>query len=104
MLFSKNIFGKQVSGSEVTDDGIQPDQRSEISDGSIKYVAGQGGNSAEATYQEASGAPVESSSPMGYSVNSFTILFLNISMMIGTGIFSTRELHYWLKPALLTKA
>lgn len=63
----------------------------EISDGSIKYVAEAGGNVSGETYQEASGAPVEKASPMGYSVNSFTILFLNISMMIGTGIFSTRK-------------
>ncbi|RDW73477.1 hypothetical protein BP6252_07384 [Coleophoma cylindrospora] len=70
-------------------DEVTPDARSEISDGSIKYVGNQGGNNAAPTYQEASGAPVEITSPMGYSVSSFTILFLNINMMIGTGIFST---------------
>jgi hypothetical protein len=73
------------------DDAVTPDGRSEISDGSIKYIGNQGGKNAPTTIQEASGAPVEAKSPMGYSVNAFTILFLNINMMIGTGIFSTRK-------------
>jgi hypothetical protein len=72
-------------------DVVTPDTVSEISDGSIKYVEQKGGNNAVPTYQEASGAPVETSSPLGYTVSSFTILFLNINMMIGTGIFSTRK-------------
>lgn len=55
------------------------------------YVAALGGNGADATYQEAHGAPVESKSPLGYHVGHATTLFLNVSMIIGTGIFSTRE-------------
>lgn len=74
-----------------TEDVAVSDEIVETSDGSIKYVAEVGGNTAGATYQDATGAPVERESPMGYSVNSFTILFLNISMMVGTGIFSTRK-------------
>lgn len=66
------------------------DSASQISDGSITYVGEKGGNNAGATYQEASGAPVESDSPLGYAVGPLTILGLNISMMIGTGIYSTR--------------
>lgn len=68
-----------------------------VSDGDYKYTVGLGGNNSGPSYQEVSGAPVESNSPLGYSVGSITILFLNISMMIGTGIYSTRQyssLHY----------
>ncbi|KAK2460980.1 hypothetical protein APHAL10511_007450 [Amanita phalloides] len=38
---------------------------------------------------EAIGAPTEQVSPLGYHVDSITVVFLNISRMIGTGIFST---------------
>ncbi|KAL1642071.1 hypothetical protein SLS58_005659 [Diplodia intermedia] len=56
---------------------------------SLEYVAEQGGNGSLPTYQEASGAPVESYSPLGYEVKWYTIIFLNIGQMIGTGVFST---------------
>lgn len=39
--------------------------------------------------EEVSGAPVETRSSLGYSVGPFAILFLNFSMMVGTGVFST---------------
>ncbi|OQE39774.1 hypothetical protein PENCOP_c006G06741 [Penicillium coprophilum] len=54
-----------------------------------KYVGETGGNNAAPTYQDASGAPVESNSPLGYSVGPVTITLLNITMMIGAGIYST---------------
>nr|XP_019008023.1 uncharacterized protein I206_07191 [Kwoniella pini CBS 10737]OCF46804.1 hypothetical protein I206_07191 [Kwoniella pini CBS 10737] len=60
-----------------------------LNNGSLEYVAEYGGNGATATYQEASGAPVEQTSPLGYEVSYFTVMFLTINMMIGTGIFST---------------
>ncbi|OMP89119.1 High-affinity methionine permease [Diplodia seriata] len=56
---------------------------------SLEYIAEQGGNGSLPTYQEASGAPVESYSPLGYEVKWYTIIFLNIGQMIGTGVFST---------------
>jgi hypothetical protein len=62
----------------------------EISEGNLKYVVEKGGNDSPASYQEASGAPVEVTSPLGYAVGPVTIIFLNISKMIGTGVFSTR--------------
>ena len=43
-------------------------------------------------YQDANGAPVETVSPLGYHVGWAGILFLNVSQMVGTGVFSTREL------------
>lgn len=62
----------------------------EFSDGSLKYVGETGGNSNAVTYQEATGAPVEHDSPLGYDVGPFTIVLINVTMMIGTGIYSTR--------------
>ncbi|KAJ5646184.1 hypothetical protein N7490_002556 [Penicillium lividum] len=62
---------------------------SDIDQGSLHYTAEGGENSNRLTVQEASGAPVEQHSPLGYSVGSVTVVFLNLSMMIGTGVFST---------------
>ena len=59
--------------------------------GSLAFVGEQGGNGAVPTFQEATGAPVEQESPLGYKVQWMTIIFLNIGQMIGTGVFSTRE-------------
>ncbi|KAH9481473.1 High-affinity methionine permease [Psilocybe cubensis] len=45
-----------------------------------------------AEYEDAavtSGAPVERISPLGYHVDALSVIFLNISKMIGTGVFST---------------
>lgn len=55
------------------------------------YTAAEGLNSSATTYQDASGAPVETSSPLGYSVGFLTAFCLNINQMVGTGIFSTRK-------------
>jgi hypothetical protein len=63
----------------------------EVSDGSLHYVVEKGGNDSPASYQEATGAPVEVNSPLGYTVGPVTIIFLNISKMIGTGVYSTRK-------------
>lgn len=54
--------------------------------GDQKYVGEQGDNTDVVAYQEASGAPVETHSPLGYNVGPVTIVFLNLSKMVGTGI------------------
>lgn len=72
---------------------VQANSRSEesiIQEDGVKYTAETGVNSTAVTYQDASGAPVETDSPLGYSVSFWTSLCLNINQMIGTGIFSTR--------------
>lgn len=74
----------QADSASVTDPGV-------LSDGSLQYTLEKGGNDSKPSYQEASGAPVERDSPLGYEVGPVTIIFLNISTMIGTGVFSTRE-------------
>ena len=54
-----------------------------VSDGSLQYVIEKSGNTNEVSYQEASGAPVESDSPLGYSVGAITIIFLNLRYASG---------------------
>ena len=58
--------------------------------GNLEFTAEYGGNGSVPSYQETSGAPVEHNSPLGYNVGWFTIIFLNVGQMIGTGVFSTR--------------
>lgn len=90
MVFWRKPFSSRL-GADVGDEDTL-ERASVISDGSVTYVANKGGNNAPPTFQESSGAPVEGRSPLGYTVSAFTIIFLNINMMIGTGIFSTRKL------------
>jgi hypothetical protein len=81
---------ERKSSREANAPGYTVDE-GEVSDGSLQYVVEKSGNTHEVSYQEASGAPVESESPLGYSVGAITIIFLNLSKMIGTGIYSTRK-------------
>ncbi|KAJ6089934.1 hypothetical protein N7467_005150 [Penicillium canescens] len=64
-------------------------QREQVTNGTFQYVGEGGGNNSGLTYQDATGAPIESKSPLGYSVGPVTITLLNITMMIGAGIYST---------------
>jgi hypothetical protein len=63
-----------------------------VRDGNLEFTKETAGNDSQPSYQEASGAPVEKHSPLGYEINWFTVIFLNIGQMIGTGVFSTRML------------
>lgn len=58
--------------------------------GDLKFTVEQGGNGSMPSYQEVSGAPVETISSLGYAVGPVTIIFMNISQMVGTGVYSTR--------------
>lgn len=82
---------KQSGEAQVTATGTDA-HHGFIGDGNLKYTIEESGNGSGPTYQEVSGAPVETSSPLGYYVGPVTIIFLNISKMIGTGVYSTREL------------
>ncbi|OGE52052.1 hypothetical protein PENARI_c011G07970 [Penicillium arizonense] len=64
-------------------------QREQVTNGTFQYVGEGGGNNSGLTYQDATGAPIESKSPLGYSVGPVTVTLLNITMMIGAGIYST---------------
>lgn len=97
MVFSR-LFpggGDKSGGAETAvraDPEASDSEPSIIHDGDLAYTRVKGGNGSKPSYQEAVGAPVESSSPLGYHVNWIAIIFLNINMMVGTGVFSTRKL------------
>lgn len=54
-----------------------------VLDGDLKFIGEQGGNGAQATYQDVYGAPVETVNPLGYEVGYWSAAFLNITMLIG---------------------
>ena len=60
-----------------------------LTEGKLQYAREKGANDSSPSYQEASGAPVEAQSPLGYHVGPITIIFLNLSKMVGTGVYST---------------
>ncbi|OQE91416.1 hypothetical protein PENNAL_c0009G02542 [Penicillium nalgiovense] len=63
---------------------------------SLQYTTEVGGNTSKATYQEASGAPVEVNSPLGYSVGWVTVIFLNLTSAVVKGAGSVGlTLIYW---------
>ena len=89
MSFLRSRFGGGSKNDAATTTFVG--EATEINEGNLTYVAEQGGNDSLPSYQEASGAPVETKSPFGYGVGPMTIIFLNISKMIGTGVYSTRK-------------
>ena len=60
-----------------------------VTEGSLQFALEKGENNSSPSYQEASGAPVEKYSTLGYHVGPITIVFLNLSKMVGTGVYST---------------
>ncbi|KAH6974456.1 amino acid permease-domain-containing protein [Ilyonectria sp. MPI-CAGE-AT-0026] len=89
MGFADYFKGSKPEESPEVDREASDSEASIIHDGGLAYTRVQGGNGSKPSYQEAVGAPVEAKSPLGYHVNWITVIFLNINMMIGTGIFST---------------
>lgn len=77
---------------DVTARTLSPAGEAVYRTGNLEFVAEQGENGGKTTYQEASGAPVEAHSPLGTRIGWYTIIFLNLGQMIGTGVFSTRML------------
>ena len=91
MAFFRSLSTKAPAEVEVTTTAIDAAPGAVLTKGSLEYTVARGGNDSLPSYQEASGAPVETNSPLGYFVGPVTVLFLNISMMIGTGVYSTRN-------------
>lgn len=85
----------QEKTANVSNESTAASDESSIGGG---YTAAEGLNSSITTYQDASGAPVETSSPLGYSVGFMAAFCLNINQMVGTGIFSTREFRDIARP------
>lgn len=93
MVFSRLFPSEKSGGAESPvqhDTEASDSEPSIIHDGDLAYTRVKGGNGSKPSYQEAVGAPVESDSPLGYHVNWIAIIFLNVNMMVGTGVFSTR--------------
>lgn len=86
MSFWRRPFSQREDVGDIT-----ADDQSEVRDGSLHYVVEKAGNDSGPTYQEATGAPVEIDSPMGYDVGAVTIICLNVSNMVGTGVYSTSK-------------
>lgn len=89
---SRKVPEGEVTTTEVTTTSIDAAPAKFLTEGSLEFTVAQGGNGSLPSYQEASGAPVETKSPLGYFVGPVTVVFLNISMMIGTGVYSTRKI------------
>jgi hypothetical protein len=99
-----NFFESQKTTATVSADPEASDSEpSVIHDGGLAYTRVKGGNGSKPSYQEAVGAPVESHSPLGYNVGWLTVIFLNVNMMIGTGIFSTRTYPTYISILLVWK-
>ena len=90
MAFFRGLSRKAPEG-EVTSTSVDAAPGAVLTEGSLEFIVAQGGNGSLPSYQEASGAPVETKSPLGYFVGPITVMFLNISTMIGTGVYSTRK-------------
>jgi len=78
--------GENKDQSASTVESVTASGNIQVTDGDLKYIGEQGGNNAPVAYQEVSGAPVETHSPLGYNVGPVTIVFLNLSKMVGTGV------------------
>lgn len=73
MAFLRRLRPRKGSASTSNND-IDAHQTTIVQAGNLKYAAEKGGNSEEISYQETSGAPVESRSPLGYHVGAITIV------------------------------
>ncbi|KAJ4175724.1 hypothetical protein NW759_017202 [Fusarium solani] len=89
MGFTNLFEGSKPTTAVSVDPEASDSEPSVIHDGGLAYTRVKGGNGSKPSYQEAVGAPVEAQSPLGYHVGWITVIFLNVNMMIGTGIFST---------------
>ena len=85
------IWRRPFSERPVVPNTVVEGQMEQVPTAGGQYISERGGNDAQPTYQDASGAPIENKSPLGYSVGPVTITLLNITMMIGAGIYSTRK-------------
>ncbi|KAI9833449.1 MAG: hypothetical protein M1819_003607 [Sarea resinae] len=68
---------------------VETSRDSVLQDGGLEFTLEYAQNGSKPSYQEATGAPVETDSPLGYNVGWLTTVFLNLGQMIGTGVFST---------------
>ncbi|EXJ93767.1 hypothetical protein A1O1_02160 [Capronia coronata CBS 617.96] len=80
---------REASSSPTQADSNDASQTAFVTKGNLQYAVEKGQNNSGVSYQEVSGAPVETRSTLGYHVGPITIIFLNLSKMVGTGVYST---------------
>jgi amino acid transporter len=87
MTFAR--WRRRAAAPKEEEDSIGHRHTGFVARGNLQYAMEKGENHAGPAYQEVSGAPVETRSPLGYTVGPITIAFLNLSKMVGTGVYST---------------
>jgi hypothetical protein len=89
-FFRRSVNEKTDDSARSSSNDVYSSHEIVSTKGDLKFVVEQGGNGSQPSYQEVSGAPVETKSSLGYAVGPLTIVFINIGKMIGTGVYSTR--------------
>ncbi|KAI4765638.1 amino acid transporter [Aureobasidium sp. EXF-3400] len=88
-FFRRSVSEKAEDSARSSSNDVFSSHEIVSTKGDLKFVVEQGGNGSQPSYQEVSGAPVETNSSLGYAVGPLTIVFINIGKMIGTGVYST---------------
>lgn len=94
VFFRRSVNEKAEDSARSSSNDVVSSHEIVSTAGDLKFVVEQGGNGSQPSYQEVSGAPVEANSSLGYAVGPVTIVLINISKMIGTGVYSTRTYSY----------
>ncbi|THV86340.1 amino acid transporter [Aureobasidium pullulans] len=89
VFFRRSVNEKAEDSARSSSNDVVSSHEIVSTAGDLKFVVEQGGNGSQPSYQEVSGAPVEANSSLGYAVGPVTIVLINISKMIGTGVYST---------------
>lgn len=104
-FFRRSVHDKTDDSATSSSNDVFSSHEIVSTTGDLKFVVEQGCNGSQPSYQEVSGAPVESKSSLGYAVGPVTIVLINVGKMIGTGVYSTRmSVPQSCRTALLTKA
>lgn len=104
-FFRRSVHGKTDDSATSSSNDVFSSHEIVSTTGDLKFVVEQGCNGSQPSYQEVSGAPVETKSSLGYAVGPVTIVLINVGKMIGTGVYSTRmSFPQSCRPPMLTKA
>ncbi|KAG9517781.1 amino acid transporter, partial [Aureobasidium melanogenum] len=88
-FFRRSVHGKTDDSTTSSSNDVFSSHEIVSTTGDLKFVVEQGCNGSQPSYQEVSGAPVETKSSLGYAVGPLTIVLINVGKMIGTGVYST---------------
>ncbi|KAG9680521.1 amino acid transporter, partial [Aureobasidium melanogenum] len=88
-FFRRSVHGKTDDSATSSSNDVFSSHEIVSTTGDLKFVVEQGCNGSQPSYQEVSGAPVETKSSLGYAVGPVTVVLINVGKMIGTGVYST---------------